>query len=121
MAEQQRHVEIIEKDGFIEAVFLDREIVHEIATQQLRDVLTELLGAHPGVKLLLNFGQVERLSSIALGMLIIVLKRVLAQHGQLKLCNLSPRVHEEMDLTKLHRVFDIYDAPEQAAADFESS
>ena len=118
MTEQHPHVEIHRKEGFTEAIFLDREIIHEPTTQRLREELTDLLTANPGIRLLLNFDRVERLSSLALGMLIIVLKRVLSQHGQLKLCNLCPKVHEELGLTKLHRVFDIYDNPEQAVADF---
>ena len=118
MSTDRSHVEIHQNEGFTEAVFLDREIIHEPDTQQLRDELTELLTAHPGIKLLLNLGHVERLSSIALGMLIVVLKRVAVQQGELKFCNVGKKVYEEMDLTNLHRVFDIYDSPEQAIAAF---
>ena len=45
-------------------------------------------------KLLLDFGQVEHLSSAALGMLINVNSKIKQQSGQLRLVNIKPQIVE---------------------------
>jgi anti-sigma B factor antagonist len=58
-------------------------------------------------KLLLNFGNVEFLSSAALGKLITLNKKLLAAKGRLILCNIDPQIHEVFEITKLDKFFNI--------------
>ena len=65
-------------------------------------------------KLLLNFGNVEYLSSAALGKLITLNRKVNQVSGKLILCNIAPPIYEVFEITKLNRVFTIH-KDEQAA------
>ena len=67
-----------------------------------------------GRKLLLNFGNVEYLSSQALGKLITLNKRLNGVGGQLILCNIHPQIYEVFEITKLDKFFTIH-KEEQAA------
>jgi len=69
-------------------------------------------------KLLLNFSQVEFLSSSALGKLITLDKKMKAKSGKLKLCNIRPEIYEVFAITRLNRLFDIKDEEADALAAF---
>ena len=58
-------------------------------------------------KLLLNFGNVEYLSSAALGKLITLNKKLQAVGGRLILCNIDPQIYEVFEITKLDKFFNI--------------
>jgi anti-sigma B factor antagonist len=65
-------------------------------------------------KLLLNFGNVEFMSSAALGKLIALHKKLQGVSGRLILCNIDPGIKEVFEITKLDKFFNIKDE-EQAA------
>jgi anti-sigma B factor antagonist len=65
-------------------------------------------------KILLNFGNVEYLSSAALGKLITLNKKLGQAGGKLILCNIDPQIHEVFEITKLDKFFKIM-KEEQAA------
>ena len=69
--------------------------------------------------LLLNFESVEYLSSAALGKLITLNKRIKEENGELKLCNIIPEIYEVFRITKLNRLFEIFDDMEQALRRFK--
>jgi anti-sigma B factor antagonist len=68
--------------------------------------------------LLLNFFNVEFLSSAALGKLITLDKKVKANGGRLKLSNIRPEIYEVFAITKLNKLFDIKDDETDALAAF---
>ncbi len=89
------------------ATFNELTIIEE---QQIRDLETELLVVvrNNGAKrLLLNFENVQFMSSAFLGLLVKVHKRVIEAGGALQLYNLDPKIHKIFEITKLTRVFDI--------------
>jgi anti-sigma B factor antagonist len=57
--------------------------------------------------ILLNFTNVEFLSSAALGKLITLDRKVKASKGRMKMCNIRPEIFEVFQITKLNKVFDI--------------
>ena len=118
MSEKRRHVEIHSELGFTRVNFLDRELIDEWTVGETSEELTALVRANPGIRLLLDFGRVARVSSVTLGMLTTLLIRVMREQGQLRLTGLAPKVHQEFDITKLNLVFDIRETPEDAAAGF---
>jgi anti-sigma B factor antagonist len=121
MNPQSPHLEIRTEGGFTQATFFDAEIIQESLVRQLSDQLTPRIRSQPGIRLLLDFGHVQRLSSVALGMLTTLLIRVLAQQGQMRLAGLKPKVREELAVTKLDKVFDIHDTLDAAAAGFANT
>jgi len=60
-------------------------------------------------KILLNFVDVNYIDSSGLGNLVSSLVRVRMYDGELKLLNLTKRVHDVMQVTKLNTVFQIMD------------
>ena len=69
-------------------------------------------------KLLLNFSTVELLGSATFGKLITLARKMKAQGGVLKLCNIGPEIHEVFVITKLNRFFDIKEDESDALAAF---
>jgi anti-sigma B factor antagonist len=79
----------------------------------LRDSLRELVG-HDQKKILLNLGDVSYIDSSGIGELVSGFTTVTNAGGQLKLLNLSKRVKDLLQITKLYTVFDVHD--DEAAA-----
>ena len=72
----------------------------------LRELVCELLSkGHK--KILLNLGDVNYIDSSGLGNLVGAFTSVRKQEGELKLLNLTNKVHALMQITKLYTVFDI--------------
>lgn len=98
--------------------FVDRKILDAANIQELGDELFELAAQDQHRYMLLNFSQVEFLSSSALNKLIILEKKVKRQEGQLKLCCLRPEITEVFSITNLNRVFDIRETEVDAIKSF---
>ena len=69
-------------------------------------------------KILLNLGEVSYIDSAGLGELTGSFTSVRTRGGQLKLLNLTKRVHDLMQITKLYTVFDVYDDEKKALASY---
>jgi anti-sigma B factor antagonist len=102
---------------FTDARMLDEETVQSVA-EELFSLVDENYK-----KLLLNFSNVEYMSSAALGQLINLHKRLVADHGRLVLCGMSPQIYEIFEITKLDRIFKIRrgDGPVDPGAEFGST
>ena len=98
--------------------FVDRKILDEANIQELGRELFHLVEEEQRKKLLLNFSNVEFLSSAALGKLITLDKKVKKASGQLKLSNIRPEIYEVFAITRLNRLFDIKDDEADALAAF---
>ncbi len=71
-------------------------------------------------KILLNLANVTYIDSAGLGELTAGYTSVKNRGGELKLLNLTKRVHDLMQITKLYTVFDVHDDEKQAIASFGS-
>jgi anti-sigma B factor antagonist len=58
---------------------------------------------------MIDFSNVEYLSSAVLGKLVAIHKKVQEGKGQLKLACIKPAIKEVFKITKLDKVFDIHD------------
>ena len=97
--------------------FVDKKILDEANIQELGAELFGLVELDNRKAILLNFGNVEFLSSAALGKLITLDRKVKTHKGRLKLCGIRPEILEVFQITKLNKVFDIRkDEPEAIAA-----
>ena len=97
--------------------FKDRKILDESNIQEMGRELFELVELKRE-KVLLNFMNVEFLSSAALGKLITLDKKIKAAKGQLKLSNIRPEIYEVFAITRLNKLFDIHDDEADALATF---
>jgi len=83
----------------------------------LRDSIKDLLGKGQK-KILLNLGDVSYIDSSGIGELVSAFTSVRNQGGELKLLNLTKKVHDLLQITKLYTVFDIKDDEAVAIAAF---
>jgi anti-sigma B factor antagonist len=60
-------------------------------------------------KILLNLGDVTYIDSSGIGELVSAFTAVRREGGELKLLNLTKKVHDLLQITKLYTVFDIKD------------
>lgn len=116
MAAQPRRRRLeVEDIGDITVVnFTDRKILDEQNIQLIGEQLFSLVDESGRKKILLNFGNVEYLSSAALGKLITLNKKLQSVGGRLILCNIDPQIYEVFEITKLNKLFNIH-KEEQAA------
>ena len=107
---------VVEEDinGVTIVNFVDKKILDEANIQQLGEELFSLVDGPR--KILLNFSNVEYLSSAALGKLITTNKSVQAAGGKLRLCCIHPQIYEVFKITKLNKLFEIF-KDEQTALD----
>lgn len=74
----------------------------------LRDTIRDLVGKGQK-KILLNLGDVTYIDSSGIGELVSAFTAVRREGGELKLLNLTKKVHDLLQITKLYTVFDIKD------------
>jgi len=87
---------------------------------QLRELVRDQLGK--GTKhLLLNLADVTYIDSSGIGELVSGFTTVSNQGGRLKLLNLTKKVHDLLQITKLYTVFDVYDDEAKAVGSFAKS
>ena len=84
---------------------------------QLRDSVRDLL-AKGQKKILLNLGDVNYIDSSGIGELVSAYTTVRNQGGELKLLNLTRKVHDLLQITKLYTVFDVKDDEASAIASY---
>jgi anti-sigma B factor antagonist len=119
MEQPSSHLRIKRAEDVSVVEFADRKILEELSIQEIGEELHQVVESEPGIKLLLNFKNVDHLSSAALGMLITLNKRVREQSGDLKLSDINRQIFEVFKITRLNRVFDIHDTAEQALSQFQ--
>ena len=119
MASQESRL-VIEQDGEVTPIaFLDRNILEEASIQQIGEEVQTIIDSSASPKILLNFENVEHLSSAALGTLITINNGVKKQGGQLRLANIDPQIYEVFVITKLNKLFVIHDDNAAALASFK--
>jgi anti-sigma B factor antagonist len=84
----------------------------------LRKTIRDLIDAGQ-IKILLNLGDVNYIDSSGLGELVSAYTTSKNQGATLKLLNLTKKVKDVLQLTKLYTVFDIYDDEASAIASYK--
>ena len=84
----------------------------------LRDAVRDLLSKGQK-KILLNLGEVNYIDSSGIGELVSAFTTVRNQGGELKLLNLTKKVHDLLQITKLYTVFDVRDDEASAVQAFK--
>jgi len=120
MERPSSHLRIKRSTGVSVIEFADRKILEELSIQEIGEELHQVVESEPGIKLLLNFKNVDHLSSAALGMLITLNKKIKEQSGELKLSDINRQIFEVFKITRLNRVFEIHETADQALTQFQS-
>ena len=92
----------------------DEKILEEKDIRGLQESVMSVIEQAERINLVMDFRNVRFLSSAVLGLLIRISKRVYERDGQLRLCNINPKVHEIFKITRLTKIFDIYKDIESA-------
>ena len=110
----------IEYEGKVTiAILTEAKILQEVDIQGLENSLMGLIEQAGGINLIINFCNIKFLTSSALGLLIRVIKKIHETGGKLKLCSIDPKIFEVFTITRLDKVFEIYDSQEEAVESFE--
>ena len=95
--------------------FTDEKILEETDIKALQESIMSIVEQAERINLILDFGNVRFLSSAVLGLLIQISKRIYERDGQLRLCNINPKIYEIFKITRLTKTFDIYPDVQSAA------
>ena len=85
------------------STMLDGSVVAQFGEQVIQD-----LSDRTGVNLLLDFANVEYLSSAALTELIKINDAVVAGGGSMRICGLTPPIQKVFEITRFDKSFDIH-------------
>jgi anti-anti-sigma factor len=100
-----------------EGVLIARPVLSKYPTQEeINDIghaLSELPGKSGG-RVILDFQDVQYISSIGLGKLISLQNRCTASDVDLRICSVRPFVMDVIKVARLDRLFKIYDSAEEA-------
>jgi len=106
--------------GGVTIVDISGRIVLGAESAALRGLICDLLTkGHKNI--VLNLGDVNYIDSSGLGNLVGAFTSVRKQGGELKLLNLTNKVHDLMQITRLYTVFDIMDDEAAAVKSFAQS
>jgi len=74
-----------------------------------------------GLKIVLDIGNIQYLSSAGLGHLVGLLKKARARNTAFKLCSLTEGIQELFEVMRLTKIFEIHPGVEQALASFQAT
>src|SRR5882672_11496358 len=104
---RRRRLEVEDIGDVAVVNFVDKKILDEQNIQMIGDDLFRLVDELGRRKVLLNFANVEFMSSAALGKLITLHRKLQAVQGKLVLCNISKSILEVFKITKLDKLLTI--------------
>lgn len=109
MASIKPRISVEYTDNATIVTFVDEKILEEMDIQALQASIMPVVEETERIKLILDFCNVRFFSSTVLGLLLRISKKVYERDGQLRLCNISPRIYEIFKITRLTKIFDICD------------
>ena len=113
-------ITVREQDGVFVVGFRDERILSDLTIAAIGRELCSVADREDCRKMLVSFARVSRLSSMVLGTLLMVDKRLRRKEGRLKVCRIAPDIREVFTVTKLDQLLDIQDSEQQALAEFSS-
>jgi anti-sigma B factor antagonist len=83
------------------------KLLDDACIKEMQTTLLDIVETGKHDKLLLNFSEVEFLSSSFLGTLVKVHKRIREKNGELTLTNIAPKILKVFKITQLDKVLNI--------------
>ena len=99
--------------------FTSNRILDEANIAEIRSALHALIEQQATPEILIDFSNVDHLSSAALGVLIDINKRVREKNGKLRLASIKPQIYDVFVITKLNQLFKILSSRQEALASFK--
>jgi anti-anti-sigma factor len=118
-SEQFRRIEAARKGAVRTVIFKDRKILDDSVLDEIRAELARVIGKSTGPDLLLDFTNVQFMSSAMLGLLGQLHRRITTGQGRLKMCNIRPQIFQVFKMTNLDRLFSIHKDVATALAEFK--
>ncbi|MGD0126422.1 MAG: STAS domain-containing protein [Terriglobia bacterium] len=111
-------LQIVEKEsGGVTILALSGRVTLGEESNQLRSHIKDML-AEGAKRLVLDLGNVTYIDSAGLGTLVAGYTSSQSQGAVMRLANLTKRFREQLNITKLVTVFDVYDSVEAAVKSF---
>jgi anti-sigma B factor antagonist len=104
VANQWKHIQVSHEGGIVLVRLLDKHILDELVIREIGEELDQVLADAPSPHMVLDFSDVEHLSSSALGMLITLNTRLQDRDGGLCLVHVGEPIGEVFRITRLDRV-----------------
>jgi anti-sigma B factor antagonist len=106
------------KDDVLIVQFTSQKILSDVLIAQIGRELLELADEANG-KMVLDFQGVTFMSSAMIGKIVLLNKKCKANSTIVKLCNIAPSIMEVFEITRLNKVFSIFDSVDQALESFK--
>lgn len=119
MSDSRLKISMIEEITQVE--FIDRNILDEANIQAISDEISSLIEQATTPQLLINFANVDHLSSAALGALITINNKTNEKDGTLRLANIDPQIYEVFVITRLNKLFNIHETLNDAVEQFNNA
>ena len=114
-----KHLSVTDVNGVAVVEFVNTQLMYATeVVEEVGDELNGLLKDHAYTKILLDFSQVQYLSSSMLAKLAKLEQTVQQAKGHLKLCGLGPILKDTFRIGHFERVFSIYDDADSAIKSF---
>ncbi len=110
-------LDIIEQDDIVK-ITIAEERMDAHNSGDLKEQMLQLFDEGK-CNLVIDLGKVRFIDSSGLGALVSGFKNASAREGSLKLCCLQPQVRSMFELTRLHRVFEIFTNADEALKSFQ--
>jgi anti-sigma B factor antagonist len=117
MSEDPEIVQVVDRSGVKLVRIRPSAILREAEVESFGDGLLALAEV-PGQRVVLSFLGVQHLTSLVLGKLIHVHKRLAESGGELRLADIDPHIYEVFAITHLDRLFRVFDREDEAVASF---
>jgi anti-anti-sigma factor len=106
-----------QKNDVLIARFTVQKILDDVLIAEIGSELLELADQADG-KMLLDFQDVAFMSSSMIGRIVMLNKKCKASKTDLKMCNIGPSVMGVFEITRLDKIFKIYDSVDDALSAF---
>lgn len=116
-----RHLAVWKHGDVIAVRFGEHRILDEATVRLLGEELYAVADRPDCHHLLLNFAGVAGLSSLMVGKLLMLQRKMVSKGGKLKLCEFGPELQDLVSGTKLDQIFDIWESEPDALRAFSFS
>jgi len=119
MPEPNSRISVSSEGDVMVVELMDRKILDEVSMLHISQQLNSLIVDKSAPRLVVDFTNVDHLSSSALGMLITLHNSVREKAGRVVLCNIHPGIYEIFAITRLNDIFTIRGSRAEALAEMD--
>ena len=111
-------LELTKLDGVSIVKIVGKKIPDETISQNIGTQLLALVGDDNHTKIIIDFSNLEYISSTMLAQLVTMAQKARTAKVKLRLCGMQPAIHEVFGMARLGKLLDIKGTREEALADF---